>query len=138
VVLGQCRRRHEESAGSWSTFTVQALSRFSVAWSWEGRSIVKLPNSSVVANAESATGSLGPSVLQSTATLAPGSDKYTIHQQPDGKVPRYGCNKEQYVQLFFRTGFCECSNTPISVENRTNLLLACTQRIRWKRNRSRM
>lgn len=60
-----------------STVTEQASSRFGVAWSRDGSSMVKLPDSSVVANAELAAIVLvfGPSLLQVTATLLPGSWK---------------------------------------------------------------
>jgi hypothetical protein len=66
--------RHAESGGSSSTLTEQAFSRFGVAWSRDGSSMVKLPYSSVVANAELAI-VLGPSVAQVTATLLPAWEK---------------------------------------------------------------
>jgi hypothetical protein len=74
VDVERCREwQEEESLGSSSTWTAQAFSRFGVAWSWEGRSTVKLPYSSVIPNAELAAW-LEPADSHVTATFAPGSE----------------------------------------------------------------
>jgi hypothetical protein len=76
VDLGRCRDwQLGESLGSSSTWTAQTFSRLGVAWSWEGRSIVKLPYSSVDEDAELAAACLEPADSHITATFAPGSEK---------------------------------------------------------------
>ena len=94
-------RSRQESAGSWSTLTVQAFSRSGVAWSWGGRSMVKLPYSSVVANAKLSNWLLGVrSLLQVTATLAPDQKKKnTTHQSssPNGKMKNKWCRCANWI-----------------------------------------